>query len=125
MRSRGEAKNLMVSAILYGAGYLTGLAAFLLMARKRRLLTWGVLSLLGVGLIGGLVCANLIQWLASGNAGKTVLGAIAGGYLSVFLYKRYLGIRRPLGDLFAVAISAGEAVGRWGCFAGGCCYGRP
>ncbi|MES2464110.1 MAG: prolipoprotein diacylglyceryl transferase family protein, partial [Armatimonadota bacterium] len=28
------------------------------------------------------------------------------------------------GDLFAVALSAGEAVGRWGCFVGGCCYGK-
>jgi len=36
-----------------------------------------------------------------------------------------LGIARPLGDLFAIAMSAGEAVGRWGCFFGGCCYGKP
>ena len=116
---------MLLSAMLYAAGYLTGLAAFLLMAWKRRLLTWGVVSLLGVGLVGGLASANLVQWLVSGDVGKTVLGGIAGGYLCVVLYKRYLGIRRPLGDLFAVAISAGEAVGRWGCFAAGCCYGRP
>jgi hypothetical protein len=54
-----------------------------------------------------------------------VLGAIAGGYLSVVLYKRHLGIERPTGDLFAVALCAGEAIGRWGCFFGGCCYGKP
>ena len=83
----------------------------------------------GGGASGGLVGANLTQWayghfFGGGEAGKTVLGGIAGGYLCIFLYKRHLGLRRPLGDLFAVGISAGEAVGRWGCFFGGCCYGK-
>lgn len=113
-----------LSAGCYALGYVTGLAAFWLMARRRRLATQGVFALLAAGLLGGLVFANLAQWIFAGTAGKTVLGAIAGGYLSVALYKRYLGIRRPLGDLFAVALSAGEAVGRWGCFFAGCCYGR-
>lgn len=114
-----------LSACCYAAGYLTGLIAFLLMARRRRLLTEGIVTLMAVGLIGGLVAANLMQWIVAGTAGKTVLGAVAGGYLAVFIAKRRLGIRRPLGDLFAIALSAGEAVGRWGCFFGGCCYGKP
>lgn len=114
-----------LSAICYGAGYLTGLVAFLGMAYRRRLATQGVLLLLLAGPIGGLASANLAQRLVAGSEGKTVLGAVAGGYLCVFLCKRWLGIRRPLGDLFAVALCAGEAVGRWGCFFGGCCYGRP
>lgn len=113
-----------LSALCYTLGYLTGLIAFWLMARRRRLATQGVFQLLAAGLIGGLVFANLAQWIFAGTAGKTVLGAIAGGYLCVALYKRRLGIRRPLGDLFAIALTAGEAVGRWGCFFGGCCYGR-
>ncbi len=113
-----------LSAGCYAAGYLTGLGAFWWMARQRGLATQGVFALLAAGLVGGLVCANLAQWIFAGTAGKSVLGAVAGGYLSVALYKRYLGIRRPLGDLFAVALSAGEAVGRWGCFFAGCCYGR-
>ena len=108
----------------YALGYLTGLAAFVWMARRRRLATSGIMAIMGAGLIGGLVGANLAQWVFGGVAGKTVLGGIAGGYLTVILYKRYLGIRRPTGDLFAVAVSAGEAVGRWGCFFGGCCYGK-
>jgi len=113
-----------LSPLCYGLGYLTGLGAFWLMARQRGLATQGVFALLMAGLVGGLVFANLAQWIFTGTAGKTVLGGVAGGYLSVALYKRYLGIRRPLGDLFAIALSAGEAVGRWGCFFGGCCYGR-
>lgn len=108
----------------YAAGYGVGVLAFLGMAWRRRLLTDGVLGLMAVGLIGGLVFANLAQRWIGGTAGKTVLGAVAGGYLCVVICKKLWGIRRPLGDLFAVAISAGEAVGRWGCFFGGCCYGK-
>ena len=113
-----------LSGAIYALGYLAGLAAFVLMARRRRLLTDGVMSLLAIGLLSGLLCANLSQWLIERTPGKSVLGAIVGGYLAVVLGKHILGIRRPLGDLFAVAITAGEAVGRWGCFFAGCCYGR-
>jgi phosphatidylglycerol:prolipoprotein diacylglycerol transferase len=113
-----------LSAWCYAAGYLTGIIAFAIMAWRRKLLTDGVLMLLGVGLLGGLASANLAQRFAAGSAGKTVLGAVAGGYLCVIVGKKLLGLRRPLGDLFAVGISAGEAVGRFGCFFGGCCYGK-
>lgn len=113
-----------LSAFCYALGYLTGLGVFVWMAHRRRLATTGIMAVMGAGLIGGLVGANLAQWLVGGTAGKTVLGAMAGGYLSVFFYKRHLGITRPTGDLFAVATCAGEAVGRWGCFFGGCCYGK-
>lgn len=102
-----------------------GLAAFVWMARRRRMANEDTFALLTAGLIGGLLCANLVQLLVTNAAGKTVLGGIAGGYLFVLLAKRLLGINRPTGDLFAVAICAGEAVGRWGCFFGGCCYGKP
>jgi len=118
-----------LSAGCYALGYLTGVAAFAWMARRRNLATAGIMAVMGAGLLGGLIGANLTQWVYAhlvpgGEPGKTVLGSIAGGYLSVLLFKRYIGIRRPTGDLFAVAISAGETVGRWGCFFGGCCYGK-
>jgi len=113
-----------LSSLCYALGYLTGLAAFVIMAYRRRLATSGLMAILGAGLIGGLVGANLAQWIFGSEGGKTILGGIAGGYLTVLVYKRYLGIQRSTGDLFAVAICAGEAVGRWGCFFGGCCYGK-
>src|SRR3954453_18010270 len=101
-----------LSSVFYGAAYLTGIAAFLLMARRRRLLTDGVMTLMAAGLLGGLACAGLGQWLVAGQPGKSVIAGLAGGYLCVHVAKRMLGIKRPLGDLFAVALSAGEAVGR-------------
>jgi phosphatidylglycerol---prolipoprotein diacylglyceryl transferase len=30
-----------------------------------------------------------------------------------------------LADMAAPSIALGEAIGRWGCFAAGCCYGKP
>lgn len=115
----------MLYAIWYAGGYLVGLAAFVWMAKRRGMATTGVLLVAGVGLLGGLLGANIAQWLTTGSPGKSVLGALAGGYLAVFLFKKHIGLRRPTGDLFAVAICAGEAVGRWGCCFGGCCYGKP
>ncbi len=68
-----------LSAVCYAAGYLTGIGAFALMAKRRKLLTDGVLMLAAAALLGGLLCANVTQYFAAGSAGKTVLGAIAGG----------------------------------------------
>jgi len=117
-----------LASFCYLLGYLTGLAAFALLARRRGLATEGIMAVAGAGLIGGLLGASLGQWVCAHvfhevAAGKSVLGGLAGGYLVVVLYKRHLGIQRPTGDLFAVALTAGEAVGRWGCFFAGCCYG--
>lgn len=113
-----------LSAVCYALGYLTGVLAFAWMARRRGFASRAIWLVMQAGLLGGLVGANVTQWLLGGTAGKTVLGGIVGGWLAVVAAKHYAGIRRPTGDLFAVAICAGEAVGRFGCFFGGCCYGK-
>lgn len=48
--------------------------------------------------------------------GKSVLGGLAGAYVGAVLVKRLVGYRASTGDLFAPAVAAGMAVGRWGCF---------
>jgi len=112
-------------AALYGAAYLIGLAAFVDAARHRRMATDGIWALAGAALIGGLIGAGLAQLIVADAPGKSILGGIAGGYLTVIAAKRAFGITRPTGDLFAFALSAGEAVGRIGCFFAGCCFGKP
>lgn len=57
--------------------------------------------------------------------GKTVVGAIGGGYLGVEAIKRVVGIRHSTGDGFALALPVGQAIGRLGCFFHGCCWGAP
>lgn len=48
--------------------------------------------------------------------GKTIVGGLAGGLLGVELAKKALGIVRSTGDLFAIPLAAGIAIGRIGCF---------
>jgi phosphatidylglycerol---prolipoprotein diacylglyceryl transferase len=112
------------AALIYALAYLAAVGAFAAMARRRGLATEGLRVLAGAALVGGLVGANLAQLLVAGAVGKTILGGFAGGYLAVVLMKRRIGLRRPTGDLFAVAFCVGEALGRLGCFVGGCCYGK-
>jgi phosphatidylglycerol:prolipoprotein diacylglycerol transferase len=89
-------------------------------------------------LVGGVLGAKLTEWVV-GNwsvlsaqptaildprlGGKALGGGILGGWLGVEIAKRILGIRRSTGDLFALALPSGEAVGRVGCFLNGCCAG--
>ncbi len=48
--------------------------------------------------------------------GKTIVGGLAGGLLGVELAKKALGVARSTGDLFALPLAAGIAIGRIGCF---------
>jgi prolipoprotein diacylglyceryltransferase len=60
--------------------------------------------------------------------GKTIVGGLLGGWLGVEIAKRVSGIRRRTGDLFALPLCVGIAVGRIGCFLAGLAddtYGTP
>jgi phosphatidylglycerol---prolipoprotein diacylglyceryl transferase len=48
--------------------------------------------------------------------GKTIVGALAFGLVSVELTKRYIGLRQSTGDLYAIPLALGIAIGRIGCF---------
>jgi phosphatidylglycerol---prolipoprotein diacylglyceryl transferase len=52
-------------------------------------------------------------------AGKTMVGGLLGGTIAVELVKRRTGLRRRTGDLFAIPIAIGIAIGRIGCFLAG------
>lgn len=114
----------LIAAPIYVCAYAAAALVFWQMARRRGMATDDIARVMAAGLIGGLAGANLLQFLATGLPGKTIEGGIAGGWLAVIWMKRALGITRPTGDLFALAIPAGEAIGRIACFVGGCCYGK-
>jgi len=60
--------------------------------------------------------------------GKTIVGALAFGLASVELIKRFIGLRQPTGDLYAIPLALGIAIGRVGCFLTGLpdnTYGTP
>ena len=78
---------------------------------------------------GAAVGSKLLYWLEDPAAtlhcwknpsylmgGKTIVGALIGGLLAVEITKRFQGITDSTGDLFAVPLTVGIAIGRIGCF---------
>ena len=62
------------------------------------------------------------------GGGKTIVGGLLGGWIAVELVKRLLSIRSRTGDLFAVPLALGIAIGRIGCLLAGIAddtYGLP
>jgi phosphatidylglycerol:prolipoprotein diacylglycerol transferase len=120
--------------------FVVGALVFYLAARRDRVATEGMLYVALAGMAGGVLGAKLTEWvlvhwsafishpasiLDPRLGGRTLIGGVLAGWLAVEIAKRRLGIRRSTGDLFALALPAGEAVGRIGCFFNGCCYGVP
>ena len=59
------------------------------------------------------------------RSGKSITGAIAGGYLAIVLAKRAFDYRRSTGDAYVLAIPIATAVGRVGCFLSELPLGTP
>jgi phosphatidylglycerol:prolipoprotein diacylglycerol transferase len=85
---------------------------------------WWVIAAAAAGAAGGARLLALLECPAelwSGAipwarlAGKTVVGAIAGGWLAVEGVKRALGIESRTGDLLAIPLAVAIAIGRIGC----------
>lgn len=67
---------------------------------------------------------SLAELLLSEWGGRTILGALFGGFVGVEVAKKAVGITVATGDPYAIGLPLGQALGRMGCFIGGCCYGR-
>ncbi len=59
------------------------------------------------------------------NSGKSLIGALAGGYLGTVLAKRAFGYTRSTGDCYVLAIPVADAIGRVGCFLSELPLGTP
>jgi len=128
--------------------YATGYAVFRrLRARHGDMLAepqrWTVLAAAAVGaLIGSRLLGLAEQWptveaahaqgrllaLLISPGGKTIVGGLLGGWLGVEIAKSISGIHRRTGDLFALPLCVGIAVGRIGCLVAGLAddtYGKP
>lgn len=60
-------------------------------------------------------------WLS----GKSIMGALPGGWIGVELAKRLLGYTETTGDRFALLLPVPLILGRIGCLHAGCCQGIP
>ena len=56
--------------------------------------------------------------------GKTIVGALLGGYAGVEFAKWLVKHPEPTGDWFAVGVPLSIAAGRFGCLRHGCCPGK-
>ncbi len=68
---------------------------------------------------------NLYTWFTFGGPRFHYLGVLIGGYAGGIMAKRSLGLKKMLGDPFALGLPAMMVLVRIGCFLGGCCYGKP
>lgn len=59
------------------------------------------------------------------HSGKSLLGALAGGYLAINLAKRAFAYTRSTGDSYVLAIPIATAIGRVGCFLSELPFGTP
>lgn len=111
-------------------GLLTATIWFLYAGSRDRVAGDRAPLLFAAALAGGVIGARvpaLFQGIVEEPllSGRTVIGGLIGGTLAVIWARRKMGIRRPVGNLFAPGLALGLGFGRIGCFLNGCCYGAP
>jgi phosphatidylglycerol:prolipoprotein diacylglycerol transferase len=122
--------HLVLEALAYFVGYRVYLkqrdrSGDHLSARDRM---W----IVAAAVCGAAIGSKLLYWLADPSltlrkwndlfylmAGKTIVGGLIGGLIAVEAIKHRLGILRRTGDLFAIPLCIGIAIGRIGCFLSG------
>ncbi len=82
---------------------------------------WQVIAAAAFGAVfGSRILAWLddpvLAWQSGLVGGKTIVGALIGGWIAVEIVKAKLGIRVRTGDLLAIPLAVGIAIGRVGCF---------
>lgn len=87
-------------------------------------------------IIGGLVGSKILMFFTEENvqifsldflrSGGVYYGGLIGGFLTVVLLIRWYKLPFwKVADAFAPGVALGQAIGRQGCFAAGCCWGKP
>ena len=67
-----------------------------------------------------------MELIMNGQGGGVFYGCIMGGLAGTLWYWRRSGFPFwPMADVAAPALAVGIALGRVGCFLGGCCFGSP
>jgi len=118
-----------------------GLAIYYRELRRRGWLDWPTVWISLAAILGAGVGARLITaWehleyyaaldgvpltVAIEHSGKSLIGALAGGWLAIALTKRAFGYTRSTGDAYVLAIPVATAIGRIGCFLSELPLGTP
>lgn len=124
---RGSAYSLLMLAGIIGGGIFWSRLA----RRDERLILIYAAALGGAFAGAKLAYLAAEGWLHIGEAGmwlqfatgKSILGALLGGYGAVELAKKSCGYTQATGDWFATVVPFSVALGRVGCLLHGCCLG--
>lgn len=87
-------------------------------------------------LIGGLLGSKLLMYIVEPDvnvwsldflrSGGVYYGGFLGGFIALVFLIRFYGLPFwKVADAFAPGVALGQAFGRQGCFAAGCCWGKP
>lgn len=127
----------------YGLMMALGIISALLLstyrAKKKGLDSDALTDIAIYGIIGGLIGAKLLYFIAEApyifknpraikdmlTSGFVLYGAIIGGAGAAYIYCRIKKLKFiKYFDLTAPAIALAQGLGRIGCFCAGCCYGK-
>ena len=126
--------------VLLALAFLAGLWVVSREAKRAGLDATVITDMAVYVLIGGLIGAKLLLLLVEWSYYSKHLGEIwtllqsggvfYGGLLGAFPVAWWFARRHHLdgwktADVLAPGVAIGQAIGRLGCFAAGCCYGRP
>jgi phosphatidylglycerol:prolipoprotein diacylglycerol transferase len=127
--------------VLVALGFLTGLMIALRLSRRIGLPQEKITNLAVYCAIGGIAGAKLFMfffdapyyWAHPGEIFSLqtlqAAGVFHGGFIVALLVAIFYMVRQklpvwPTMDAFAPGVAIGQAIGRLGCFAAGCCWGR-
>jgi phosphatidylglycerol:prolipoprotein diacylglycerol transferase len=111
--------------------YTIGFQVYLWLRRRQgdRIADGARWSVIAAAIAGAAIGSKVLYWFEDPVAtwrhlgdpvfllqGKTIVGGLLGGLIGVELTKYALGVRESTGDLFAVPLAIGAAIGRIGCF---------
>jgi phosphatidylglycerol:prolipoprotein diacylglycerol transferase len=122
--------------VLVALGFLVGLSITVKLARKSGLDPEKITNLAVYVALAGLIGAKLLMiafdWpdiqifsLSTLQAAGVFQGGLILALITAVLYIRHNKLPAlPVFDAFAPGIAVGHAIGRLGCFAAGCCWGK-
>jgi phosphatidylglycerol---prolipoprotein diacylglyceryl transferase len=125
--------------VILALAYLTGIALLVRQAEREGLPRERIvdlsLSILAAAIIGAKLLLAIVDFseyrrdprsamelLRSGGVFQG--GLIAATIVGLWYIRRHRLPMWKVADMAAPSIALGEAIGRWGCFSAGCCYGK-